>query len=435
MRARGGRRADGGRAVPRRAADRVERVVLAHRMRARVPAPRPPRPLTRGPRARALDRAAPRPLPPPQRPARACTTIAVGRDASATGSAMVTHSDDSGGAADLRMVRVRARDHPPGSKRPVYLSVGTFPRLFAPERALEYGSAQLPAGLELDPALYTPLGHIAQVSHTYGYHDTDYGVANEAGLVMGESTCATKLTSLPRGHVQPDESGRLRNGSALFGIDELSRVALERCATARCAARTMGEMAVRHGFYGGAALWGGQYGRNGAPMGSAESDKWGGLENSEGGESLVLADRSGEAWVFHVSPDDTGVSAVWAAQRVPDDQVGAAARAGGRSGRGAVGGDVTRAPPPPRARRGARRSPSWRTTSSSAGARPPWWRGCPRRSGRPSTRRRTRWRTRRARTERACAPRPIRPCRPAGAGAAPTACAPSTRARSPSAPA
>lgn len=39
-------------------------------------------------------------------------------------------------------------------------------------------------------------------------------------------------------------------GHNLFSINELSRVALERCATARCAVKTMGRLAEEYGFYG-----------------------------------------------------------------------------------------------------------------------------------------------------------------------------------------
>lgn len=39
----------------------------------------------------------------------------------------------------------------------------------------------------------------------------------------------------------------------MFAIDELSRVALERCMSARCAVQTMGDLAVEYGFYSGSS--------------------------------------------------------------------------------------------------------------------------------------------------------------------------------------
>jgi len=67
----------------------------------------------------------------------------------------------------------------------------------------------------------------------------------------------------------------------------------------------MGSLAESYGFY--AADWSG-----------------GDLSMGEGGEALTVVDKT-EGWVFHVLGDDSGTSAVWVAQRVPDDHVAAVA--------------------------------------------------------------------------------------------------------------
>ena len=65
---------------------------------------------------------------------------------------------------------------------------------------------------------------------------------NEHQLAFGESTCDALLGM----RSSPVSFG----GSALFGIAALSRIALQRCKTARCAIELMGGLAEEKGFYG-----------------------------------------------------------------------------------------------------------------------------------------------------------------------------------------
>ncbi len=114
---------------------------------------------------------------------------------------------------------------------------------------------------------------------------------NEHQVAIGESTCAARFWAAPTS----------AGGKAMIETREMSKIALERSTNAREAIRIMGDLAVRYGFY--AADWSG-----------------GDLSLGEGGEGLTVIDKQ-EAWVFHVLADDTGASAIWAAQRVPDDNV------------------------------------------------------------------------------------------------------------------
>ncbi|CAM9441809.1 unnamed protein product [Phaeothamnion confervicola] len=143
------------------------------------------------------------------------------------------------------------------------------------------------------------LGHIPQVNHTYASLEGLYGIINEKQVAIGESTCGAAFMAGPR-----DEICAMCN--ALFDISELSRVALERAATAREAIQIMGDLAVEHGFYG------------------SEWDPEDLFSYLEAGESLQVTDPE-EAWILHMMPDDTTTSALWVAQRVPDGHFAAVA--------------------------------------------------------------------------------------------------------------
>jgi dipeptidase len=222
----------------------------------------------------------------------ACTAIAVGKDASASGHPMVAHSEDSGPMSnDVRLVRVPRKQWPQGSMRPLWLWNAGYPRLVSTESA---APDYQPFGDESPSVI---LGHIPQVSETWAYWDTDYGVQNEWGLSIGESTCTANTVGWP---------ANVPYGYNRAGIEDLSKLALERCKTARCAAKTMGQIAFEQGFY------------------SADS----GLPTNPGytgsSECLVLADATpGEAWIFNVMTGKNNASAIWAAQRIPDNHVAA----------------------------------------------------------------------------------------------------------------
>lgn len=214
----------------------------------------------------------------------ACTTLICGSKATADGSVLASHSSDGGGTLDPRMVRIPSRDFPSGSLRPVFSSPENYPRYSGTDRmAAEY----FPENCQSTPekcAAMTPIGFIPQVSHTFSYFESTYGIMNEHQVGLAESTCSGvfSTTAVDQG------------GAALFSIDELSRVAMERATSARQAVQLMGSLSEKHGFYG-------------------ESDSFEG-----GAESLLVTDPT-EGFIFHILPDPSGSSAIWVAQRVPDD--------------------------------------------------------------------------------------------------------------------
>jgi dipeptidase len=188
-----------------------------------------------------------------------CTSIMVGKNASQDGSVITSHTCDSWYRTWMQMVP--ARDHKEGEKAAIY-------------------SGRMHTQSPDDSTKLYRRGEIPQVSHTFRYLDTAYPCLNERQLGIGETTISGRDT--------------LRNKKGLFLIEELQRIALERCSTAREAISLMGDLVREYGY-------------------------------GDSGECLTIADKQ-EVWIFEIfgeGPDRLG--GVWAAVRIPDDEVAVSA--------------------------------------------------------------------------------------------------------------
>jgi dipeptidase len=198
-----------------------------------------------------------------------CTTFVVTPGASENGEMYVGHTNDGLGECVLghnlsedktRVVYIPPSDHPYGSKRPV---------LYDPNAGSEN-----PGGEEI-------LGYIPEVTHTYGYFTSAYGIMNEYQLMAGECTDHAKIA--------PDAEA----GERIFYSSELSNVVLERARTAREAVELAGSLIDTYGYYGN-------------------------------GETLIFADPS-EAWVIEMCGGNLSeTESLWVAEKVPDGTVFAA---------------------------------------------------------------------------------------------------------------
>lgn len=188
-----------------------------------------------------------------------CTSILVGRKASADGSVMTSHTCDSWYRTWMRMAPTC--DSVADTSEPIY-------------------GGRMHTESPADSANLKERGRIAAASATYRYLDTAYPCLNERQLAIGETTFGGRDT--------------LQNKRGLFMIEELCRVALERCATAREAIGLIDRLTQTYGY-------------------------------GDSGECLTIADPK-EAWYFEImgaGPDTIG--AVWAAVRIPEDEVAVSA--------------------------------------------------------------------------------------------------------------
>jgi dipeptidase len=191
-----------------------------------------------------------------------CTSILVGRLASADGSTMTSHSCDSG-TDRTWMTIVPNQKHKPGETAKVY---------YEPKRTKGPNDAD---------RLET--GEIPQVPETYAYLNAAYPIMNEHQLAIGETTIGGRR--------------ELVSEDGMIDAPELYRLCLERAKTAREAIRVIDDLTAKYGY-----------------------NDW--------GECFTFADTK-EVWHFEIyGPGKGKKGAVWAARRVPDDEIGCSANAG-----------------------------------------------------------------------------------------------------------
>jgi len=129
---------------------------------------------------------------------------------------------------------------------------------------------------------YIAVGEIPQVEYTYGYINTAYPCLNDQQLAVGESTFGGRPT--------------LKSDNGLIDCQQLVRLMIERCQTAREAIQLAGGLTKKYGY-------------------------------NDAGECLTIADAK-EVWHLEiVGPGKGNVGSIWVAQRVPDDHVSVCANA------------------------------------------------------------------------------------------------------------
>ena len=193
--------------------------------------------------------------------ANACTTVAVGKDASDTGSVLVAHTCD--GWYDHRIQIVEGGTHAEGEMVDIYRDPCT--------------------DTKTTPEL---VGQVPQVAETYTYFNIAYPFMNEKGVVMSEFTWSGR--------------SEMYSTEALFVIANLQMLGLQRADTAREAIEVMGALAEEYGYAdGGECL-----------LVADQNEVW-----------IFEICGPGPLW----TPDSGAPGAHWAARRVPDDQVYAGA--------------------------------------------------------------------------------------------------------------
>jgi dipeptidase len=198
-----------------------------------------------------------------------CTIVAVGKNATADGSVMVSHTDCG---PDSRIYVIPGRKYRPGTRVPVYWGIQDTDRPLKDNGEI--------------------LGYIPQAGETHTYFHSAYSHCNRFQLAIAESTISQRpeLVAIRDRDHKPGQ---------IMTVEQAQIFALQRCKKARQAVELIGELMTTHGFL---------------------------PSSGDGAEAMALADTE-EVWIMEIygvgknwSPDTGKPGAIWAAQRLGDDR-------------------------------------------------------------------------------------------------------------------
>lgn len=194
-----------------------------------------------------------------------CTVIAVGKNASADGSVIISHTDTG---PDSRIFFVPGKSFKKGEMAPIFWGIQDADRPLNDDGKI--------------------LGYLPQVEQTFGYFQSAYSHMNEYQLGIAESTTNQRKELICT----------MENGKQIMTIEQAMIFALQRYKKAREAVQFIGDLCITYGFL---------------------------PSSGDGSEALVIADTE-EAWVFEVfgvgpgwTPESKKPGAIWAAQRLSDN--------------------------------------------------------------------------------------------------------------------
>ena len=143
-----------------------------------------------------------------------CTSIMVGRLVTTDGSVITSHTCDGSYRTWLEIFAHTKYEK--GAIHDVYSGM-----LYNTETSWDMRNAK-------------KTGDIPEVEETFAFLNTAYPCLNEKQLAIGETTIVGRL--------------ELRNEDGMFYIEELEKIALQRCRTAREAIALIGKLAEEYGY-------------------------------------------------------------------------------------------------------------------------------------------------------------------------------------------